>query len=486
MLLLTATIITLLTNHVFDLSIKSIESAPAVAIMPMQTPAPVAVTSDVATTTTATTDNPNTTTDNTPPAPTLNWQILLVKSGDTLAKIFHRNHLSAKDMAVISKLAGAKTLHRLTPGQELRLYKNASGALQQMVYATNDKTTLTVTRTTSGFTATTQSTPIANIPLSAPTVATNHEIAEPTSTTTTQKKAATPPTTAAANSKPTAANTEPTLNYVSGRIKRSLTADARKAGLSAKQVSQLTQMFSEKNLAQSMRPGDQFSVLYENPKVIKQKKYSGNVVAAQLTHHDKVYQLIRFTDPKGGVNYYTPQGQSLKDGLLREPLRFTYISSGFSSNRLDPVLHYRRPHLGVDYAAPTGTPVKAAGDGVVVETGYKGGYGKTIVLKHDDKYTTLYGHLSKYASNLREGQTVQQGQIIGYVGQTGFATGPHLHYEIHMNDVPYNPLTVALPGAPIPKAYRNQFFAQSKVLLAQLNTKHKVQLAQKDQPVKRS
>lgn len=278
------------------------------------------------------------------------------------------------------------------------------------------------------------------------------------------------------------------INYVSGLVTHSLYSDARKAGLSTRQANQLVQLFSGKNLAQTMRSGDDFHVLYENPKIIKNKKYSGNILAAQITRNDKTYQLIRFADPKGRANYYTPQGQTLGngDGLLRQPVQFTHISSGFSSNRVDPVLHYRRPHLGVDYAAPTGTPIKAAGDGVVAEMGYHGGYGKTIVIKHDDKYSTLYGHMSKYAE-LKTGDPVQQGQVIGYVGQTGFATGPHLHYEIHVNDVAYNPLTVALPGASIPREYRNQFLAKSKVLLAQLHDKRQqVQLAQNNQSIKRS
>lgn len=275
------------------------------------------------------------------------------------------------------------------------------------------------------------------------------------------------------------------LNYAAGQISHSLYTDARKIGLSAKQANQLVQIFSQKNIAQNVHPGDQFSVLYESPKTVKQKKYSGNIMAAQITHKDKTYQLLRFTDPKGHSGYYTPQGQTLNEGLLRAPVHFTYISSGFSNNRLDPILHYRRPHLGVDYAAPTGTPVKAAGDGVVEEVSYRGGYGRTVVLRHDDKYSTLYGHLSRYA-DIRAGDTVQQGEVIGYVGQTGFATGPHLHYEIHVNDVPFNPLTVALPNAYLPKAYRNQFFAQSKPLLAQLNSRQQVRLAQKASAVKRS
>jgi murein DD-endopeptidase MepM/ murein hydrolase activator NlpD len=276
----------------------------------------------------------------------------------------------------------------------------------------------------------------------------------------------------------TSAATAPALKYVSGRVTRSFFADAKKAGLSTKQVNQLAQLFSQKNIVQSVRPGDEFNVLYEDAKKTASKKTSANILAAQLTAKNKTYQLIRFVDPKGRVEYYNPQGQSLRDGLSRQPLQFDYISSYFSSNRLDPVLHYHRPHEGVDFAAPLGTPVQAAGDGILADAGYRGGYGNLVTIQHDTKYATRYAHLSKFAANLRPGQSVKKGQIIGYVGQTGFATGPHLHFEIRVNDVANNPLTVALPSATIPSAYRHQFLAQTKVVLAQLNTNRQIWLAQ--------
>lgn len=291
--------------------------------------------------------------------------------------------------------------------------------------------------------------------------------------------------TAVANPKTTQATT-PAVTYLSGRVTRSLSASARKAGFSAKQVDQLVQLFSQKNLAQQVRTGDEFSALYQTTLAKKSKKAAKaqpvsntNIIAAQLTIRGKPYQLIRFVDPTGRADYYTPNGYSLHDALSRQPLHFTYISSYFSSNRLDPVLHYHRPHEGVDFAAPLGTPIQAAGDGVLKEVGYKNGYGRTVTIQHDAQYTTRYAHLSRFASNIGEGQAVKRGQIIGYVGQSGFATGPHLHYEIRINDVAANPLTVALPGASIPAAYRGQFLAQSRVLLAQLNTKRQVWLAQR-------
>ncbi len=282
-------------------------------------------------------------------------------------------------------------------------------------------------------------------------------------------------------------STQPKSRYVFGKINRSLSVDARKAGLSTKQVNQFVQIFSEKGLANNMHKGDSFSVILDNGvSKVKNKKTTGNILAAQLVTGNKAYQLIRFTDPTGFTDYYNAQGQSLHDGLSRAPLRYSHISSSFSNRRFDPVLGFVHPHRGIDYAAPMGTPIQAADDGVLAEADYKGGYGKAIVIKHDDKYATLYAHLSRFATGMHAGTEVKRGQLIGYVGQSGFATGPHLHFEIRVNDIPANPLTIALPGKSVPKAYRRQFFAQTKMLLAQLISKGGMQLAQGKDSTKRS
>ena len=276
-------------------------------------------------------------------------------------------------------------------------------------------------------------------------------------------------------------------NTLLGQIKHSLSIDAHKAGLSSKQVTQLAQIFKDKSVIQNMRVGDEFKVLVDNTKPAKDKahKISGGILAAQLEVGNKTYQLTRFTDPQGVTDYYNPQGESLHDALVRAPIKFTHISSYFSSHRFDPILGFVRPHEGVDYAAPVGTPIEAAGDGVLAEADYKGGYGNAIIIKHDAKYSTLYGHLSHFAPSIHEGVFVKKGQVIGYVGETGFATGPHLHFEIRVNDVPNNPLTVTLPTTSIPKAYRAKILAQSNILLAQLNIKNNAQWAQRKDNVKR-
>ncbi len=268
---------------------------------------------------------------------------------------------------------------------------------------------------------------------------------------------------------------------MSGEVKRSLISDAKKAGLSSQMANQLAAILG----STAVKTGDRFSVLYEEKGSGKKSK-GARIVAAQLNHKGKVLQLIRFTDPKGHTDYYTPSGESLRgEALLRHPVQYSHISSHFAHRRFDPILRFVRPHLGVDYAAPHGTPIKAAGDGVVMAAGYRGGYGNAVIIKHGDKYSTLYAHLSKFPSQLKTGAFVQKGQTIGYVGRTGFATGTHLHYEIHVNDVPQNPLTVALPHNSIPSAHRARFMAQAKTLLAQLKSSQPVKLAQKADSIKR-
>ena len=179
---------------------------------------------------------------------------------------------------------------------------------------------------------------------------------------------------------------------------------------------------------------------------------------------------MRYTDPKGHSSYYSPDGRSMRKAFLRSPVDFRRISSRFTRSRCHPILGVCRPHRGVDYAAAVGTPIKAAGDGKIIFRGWKGGYGRAIIIRHGTKYSTLYGHMSRFKRGLHTGSRVKQGQIIGYVGQSGLATGPHLHYEFRVNGVHRNPLTVKLPqAAPIPAAYKQDFLATSRPRLAQLD-----------------
>ncbi|MGH8305563.1 MAG: peptidoglycan DD-metalloendopeptidase family protein, partial [Steroidobacteraceae bacterium] len=197
-----------------------------------------------------------------------------------------------------------------------------------------------------------------------------------------------------------------------------------------------------------VRTGDSFVVTYQE--IWRDGTYvkDGPIEAAEFVNQGREYRAVRYTDPEGGTGYYTPDGRSLHKEFLRAPLQFTHVSSRFNSARLHPILNRIRAHKGVDYAAPVGTPVKAAGDGVIRFAGRNGGYGNMVEIQHSRSITTVYGHLSRFAHGTRVGAHVTQGTVIAFVGMTGLATGPHLHYEYRVNGVFKNPQTVVLPGAP--------------------------------------
>jgi murein DD-endopeptidase MepM/ murein hydrolase activator NlpD len=233
------------------------------------------------------------------------------------------------------------------------------------------------------------------------------------------------------------------------------------------------------DFALDIRKGDRFALLFEEHYLDGDKLRDGKILAAEFTSRGDTYRAVLFTDPQGNSQYYSPDGKSMRKAFLRSPVDFRRISSKFQPERYHPVLGKKRPHRGVDYAAKTGTPIKAAGDGKVIFRGRKGGYGNTVVLQHGGNITTLYAHMSKFRRGVSSGSRVKQGQIIGYVGATGLATGPHLHYEFRINGSHRNPLTVKLPDAePIPAKYKGEFMQQSRQLLAQLDLFKRVQVAE--------
>lgn len=272
----------------------------------------------------------------------------------------------------------------------------------------------------------------------------------------------------------------PTLK--SAEITSSLFAATDRAGIPDQVAIQLAEIFSSQiDFHSDLRKGDRFNVVYESQYKEGRPVKSGLVLAAEFTNQNKTYRAVMFRNPEGQVNYYTPDGKSLHTSFLRSPLEFTRISSGFTMGRFHPILQKMRAHKGVDYAAPIGTRVKAASDGVVSFVGGRGGYGNAIVIKHQNRISTLYGHLSRFAPGLHRGQKVSQGQIIGFVGMTGLATGPHLHYELLVNGQHRDPLKVALPGAAsIAKEYKASFFAHSVPLVAQLDLLNASRLASAD------
>ena len=226
---------------------------------------------------------------------------------------------------------------------------------------------------------------------------------------------------------------------------------------------------SEIDFHTDLRSGDHFNVIYEGSYYQGELLKSGDVLAAEFVNNGKTFRAVGFRGNDGKMQYFTPEGKSLHKSFLRSPLEFTRVSSGFSVARIHPVLQRVRAHKGVDMAAPTGTRVKASGDAVVDFVGRKGGYGNVIVLKHNNGVSTVYGHLSRFTEGLRRGVKVSQGEIIGFVGMTGVATGPHLHYEFLLNGQHRDPMKVALPKAnSIDAGNRAAFDKVSTQLSAQL------------------
>ena len=254
-----------------------------------------------------------------------------------------------------------------------------------------------------------------------------------------------------------------------GLIESSLYESAADAGLSDNVIMNIAGIFAwDVDFVLDIRKGDSYYVQYEE--IWQDGKFvaDGEIIAAEFHNNGRTIQAVRFVDSTGRSDYFTPDGHSVRKAFLRSPVDFR-VSSSFNPNRLHPVLKTRRPHRGVDYAAPRGTPIKAAGDGKVIFRGIKNGYGNTVILQHGGNITTLYAHMSSFAAKARLGTRVRQGQTIGFVGATGLVTGVHLHYEYRLNGVHRNPRTIALPqAAPIAAEYREQFLAEAAPILEEL------------------
>ena len=373
------------------------------------------------------TNSPQTVAITTPPPATENWKEITVKKGDNLSLIFSRAGLTPQQLhQVLSLGKETKALTRIYPGNKLRFNISDDKQLKALSYDIDQTETLHITQRSdnNGYTTTTE----------------KHHIDVRT-----------------ANS--------------SGIINSSLFLGAQKAGLSDNLTMELAGIFGwDIDFALDIRKGDSFSVVYEELYLEGKKLRNGKILAAEFNNNGKSYQAVRYTDSKGDSDYYSPDGKSMRKAFLRTPVEFSRISSRFNLKRKHPVLNKIRAHKGVDYAAPRGTPIRATGDGKIVHRGNKGGYGKTVIIQHGSRYSTLYAHMNNYARGMRNGKHVKQGQIIGYIGSTGLATGPHLHYEFRLNGAVRNPLTVKLPDAgPLPKKYRADFNNKSRPLLAQLN-----------------
>ncbi|MEJ2115872.1 MAG: peptidoglycan DD-metalloendopeptidase family protein [Gammaproteobacteria bacterium] len=267
-----------------------------------------------------------------------------------------------------------------------------------------------------------------------------------------------------------------------GKINHSLFLAGQDAGMSDGLIMELAGIFGwDIDFALDIRQNDTFTVVYEELFLQGEKVGDGNIIAAEFVNNKHTYRAYRYTDNNGKTEFYSPDGKSMRKPFMRTPVDLARISSRFNLKRKHPILNKIRAHKGVDYAAATGTAIKATGDGKVVHRGRKGGYGNTIILRHGNTYTTLYAHMSKYARKTGIGSRVKQGQIIGYIGSTGLATGPHLHYEFRVNGVHRNPLKVKLPSAkPLPNSEIEKFKISIQPMIVQLDSYSQSALALRD------
>jgi len=357
---------------------------------------------------------------------------LEVARGDTLDRLFRRHSLSIADLARITSLKEAKDpLRLIRPGDRLEI-RHSDGRLRRLYKELDLTSALVVEAEGDGFEASIVERPI--------------EVRE---------------------------------KMAHGVIETSLFEAAMDAGISDNVIMNLAGIFAwDIDFVLDIRKGDEFYILYEEIWQDGEFVSNGEIVAAEFVNRGNSFQALRFVTPEGDSDYYTPEGRSVRKAFIRAPVDFAYISSNFNPNRRHPVLNTIRAHRGVDYAAPTGTPIKAAGDGKVTFRGRKGGYGNTVILQHGGNITTLYAHMSRFHSRAKPGSRVKQGQIIGYVGATGMVTGAHLHYEYRVNGVHRNPRTVELPEAePIREAWRGEFMAAAEPLLERLNRYRTTRLA---------
>ena len=365
------------------------------------------------------------------------WQLDVVKPDDTLYTLFKRMNIRDEDAIKFLMLAPeAHALNReLVPAHRLEIKTNLDGKLLHLEYEINNETILVAGLTPQGYQIVTEKLVLQN----------QHVLK-------------------------------------SAVIINSLFGATDDAGIPDQIALQIADIFSGQiDFQGDLRPGDHFNVIYEAFYNAGELMKVGNVLAVEFVNNGKKYQAVHFGDAEGKFAYYTPDGKSLHKSFLRSPVEFTRVSSTFSTGRFHPILHRMRAHQGVDFAAPTGTRVKASGDGVVDFVGRKGGYGNVIVLKHQGGISTVYGHLSAFSAGLHKGQQVLQNDIIGYVGMTGLATGPHLHYEFLIAGTHHDPLTVALPmSIPIDAKYQQAFDAMSLDYMAKIEMLNRSQVAAKD------
>jgi len=350
-----------------------------------------------------------------------------VKAGDNLSLIFSRAGLNAQDVYKVSNSTPkTKVLGNLYPGYRLEFYFNEDESLQSLTVVKNKLESVIFSRNDAG-----------------------QYIA-----------------------KENTLSPEVRQVFREATINDSLFLAARNGGISAGVTMELAGIFGGViDFLLDTRKGDTFNVLYEEKFLNGEYIGYGKILAAQFTNQGETHTAVRYVNTDGDSDFYNPEGESMRKAFLRNPVDFTRISDGFNLRRKHPILNTIRAHKGTDYAAPRGTPVVAAGDGRVTWASRKGSFGKLVVIQHGDRFQTKYAHLNDYAKGIKKGNRVKQGQVIGYVGSTGGATGPHLHYEFLMDGVHRNSRTIhdKLPKAEsVPSNEMQRFKEQSQILITQL------------------
>ncbi|HKY89493.1 MAG TPA: M23 family metallopeptidase [Nevskiaceae bacterium] len=357
--------------------------------------------------------------------PASEWTTLEVKSGQTLSTLFDSQGIAPEQWMAMLDLGGdAKQLKRIQPGDKIEIRKNGD-RVDELRFAFDDLRTLEIRRTGEKFESTTLT-----------------------------------------------AELERRVRTVTGTIDSSLFNAGQKSGLPMRMVMELADLFRyDIDFALDIRDGDRFTVVHEELLKDGEKVRDGDMLAAEFVNQGKTHRAVRYIDNEGRSAFYTPDGQSLRKAFFRTPLDVIRVTSPFNLKRRHPILNTIRAHKGVDYAASTGTPIKATGDGKVEFIGVKGGYGRVIIIQHGSQYETLYAHLSRYRSGLSVGSRVSQGQVIGYVGSSGLATASHLHYEFRVNGLHKNPVNIVLPRAnPIARSQLAKFHSSIAPLIAAIET----------------
>ena len=360
------------------------------------------------------------------------WIDAKIRKGDTLSHLFRRHGLDTKEAYRIARIEEAKPLLKFRPGETVRLKKNREGKLGLLQYKLGKFDVLNVCADQDSWLAYTET------------------------------------------RKP-----EIRVNNTRAIIYNSLLGAVSETDLSLDTLYKVINLFGwQIDFSQDLKMGDQFLIIYEELFLDGKKIGESEIIAAELIVSGKTYRVIRFSDEQEYTHYFAPDGSSVTGTFLRSPLKFGYITSSFSHNRLHPTKKVWRAHKGVDYGAPAGTPIMATGDGLITLARRKGGYGKTVVIHHAGVYDTLYAHLSGYGKNITPGRRVKQGDIIGYVGSTGLATGTHLHYEFRIHGVHHNPATVELPkSASIENKYRDRFLKLASLWAGELDYLNRIPLA---------